>query len=389
MHSLLRRTLAISATALLSLTAAAGLVSIAGSASARPAGATTIPPWEPDPSSVGGLIFYNASGQVITGGNVTDQPLAAYVEGTTTVRAGDTKATLLGYLPVHGQSTGQFQGEAIGASPNYPNASAPGALATTGLPVETGGPTDESVQTLALDFPNTDTSADGYAHMYQLRLKTSGPGESLSVTYDSADIEITGSTWSVVYSQAKTSTSLSVTPASPVLHGTSVKLSATVSPSTATGQVAFKDGTKVLKSVALSAGKASYSTTTLADGTHKLTAVFEPTSGSGYGTSTSSSHSITVKARSTTTKLTASKSTITSGQSLKLSATESPSTAGSIALFNGSAKLATVKVSKGAATYSTTKLSVGTHSLKAVFTPSDTQGYASSTSKVVKVTVNK
>ena len=77
---------------------------------ATPASAVTVPPWEPDPGSVGGLVFYNAAGTQITGGNVTDAPIAAYVEGTSTVRSGDTVATLYGYLPISGEPTSEWSG---------------------------------------------------------------------------------------------------------------------------------------------------------------------------------------------------------------------------------------------------------------------------------------
>ena len=41
-----------------------------------------------------------------------------------------------------------------------------------------------------------------------------------------------------------------------------------------TGNVVFKDGTKTLKKVTLSGGVASYTTSTLASGTHNITATY-------------------------------------------------------------------------------------------------------------------
>ena len=38
---------------------------------AGPASAAGTPPWEPDPNSVGGLLFFNAAGQQVTGAAVT------------------------------------------------------------------------------------------------------------------------------------------------------------------------------------------------------------------------------------------------------------------------------------------------------------------------------
>jgi hypothetical protein len=176
------------------LTLVSGISSfvLAGTASAQ-----GTPPWEPDPVSVGGLLFYNAAGQQVTGGSVTGSPVAAYVEGTSTVRSGDSVATLYGYLPVKGQPTSKWSGQQLGLSTTFPNASAPAPLNTATLPVETGHSGDENLSTLGIDFPQKGTGA--YAGMYQLRLYTNAPHKSQTTAYDSADILITGSTWSVVY----------------------------------------------------------------------------------------------------------------------------------------------------------------------------------------------
>ena len=70
------------------------------------AGAAGNPPWEPVGSpDVGSLVFYNSAGQQITGGDLTDNAIAEYVQGTTTL-AGDNKATLKVYTPVNGQAVG-------------------------------------------------------------------------------------------------------------------------------------------------------------------------------------------------------------------------------------------------------------------------------------------
>lgn len=392
MNSTLRRTVSPTAAAVLGVMLAVSTVLIVGVVAAPTARPATAPPWEPDPNSVGGLTFYNPSGQVITGGSVNDSPIAAYVEGTKAIRAGDTRATLYGYLPVKGQTPGEWSGEALGASTTFPNAKAPASLSTSKLPVETGADGDEYVAQLEADFPNTDTSADGYAGMYQLRLRTSGPDEGLTITYDSADIEITGDTWSVVYSQlpqATTTTALSVSPTSAAYHGATVKLVANVTPSSAAGSVQFRDGSKVLKTASVTVGRASYSTDSLADGVHELSARFVPADTASYAASTSSVHEITISARPTTTSLTASKATITEGHKLTLTAKETPAVAGSMAFYDGKKKLATVKVSKGKASCASTNLAVGIHSFKAIFSPSDTADYKPSTSKVVAVTVKK
>jgi hypothetical protein len=283
-----------------SLVAGVATTAAHGATSPRPAtaaAATTAPPWEPDPNSVGGLMFFDSSGKRVFGGKLTDQPIAAYVEGTATIRAGDTKATLSGFLPQRGVAPGAWSGEALGASTTYPISSAPAPLKAATLPVETGGPTDESIGILEEDFPNSDTSTDGYANRYQLRLQTSGPGLGETIQYDSADIEVNSSagTWAVVYTKAPaTATSLAVSPSGTAHHGAKVTLTATVKPHAATGTVQFRDGTKLLKAVALSAGKATYATTGLAVGAHKLSARFVPSSAKLWAASKSKTITLTV-----------------------------------------------------------------------------------------------
>jgi hypothetical protein len=85
-----------------------------------------------------------------------------------------------------------------------------------------------------------------------------------------------------------TSTALTTNPASPVAHGTTVTLIATLTPTTAVGTVQFKDGTVNLGNPAiLSNGVATTTTSTLAAGGHQLTAVFLPTNPAVFGSSTS------------------------------------------------------------------------------------------------------
>jgi hypothetical protein len=218
----------------------------------------------------------------ITGGNLTDQPLAAYVEGSAAPRSGDTIAALYGYLPKASQSPGQWSGELLGES-SY----------NSTLPVEIGASNDGTVGGLASDFPNTDTSSDGYSGLYVLRLATSGPDESATSTYDSAVIKVTGSTWSILSpapSLASTTTTLSETQTSPQPYGTSVQLNASVSPAIP-GTVQFEDhGVAIGSPVTVAGdGTASTSANSLPAGTDTLSAVFTPETFLAYAGSTGTS----------------------------------------------------------------------------------------------------
>jgi predicted membrane protein len=95
---------------------------------------------------------------------------------------------------------------------------------------------------------------------------------------------------SQVVGKAATTTTL-VSSLNPSNSGQSVTFTASVTPQsggTATGKVAFYDGTTLLKSVALSGGEAKYTTAKLTVGAHKITATY-----SGSTTFDGSSASLT------------------------------------------------------------------------------------------------
>jgi len=371
-----------------------GLLGIGG-----PSASAATPPWEPDPGSVGGLTFFNAAGQQITGGNLTDSPIAAYVEGTATARSGDTVATLYGYLPKNGEAPAAWSGDQLGGSTTFPNASAPAPLNTATLPVETGAPGDEDISTLETDFPNTDTSNDGYAGLYQLRLYTNAAHKTQTTTYDSADILISGSTWTVDYpapTAISTTTTVTTTQSSPQVFGTSVQLNATVSPA-APGTVQFSVGsTDIGGPVTLNNGAASTTTTTLPVGTDTINAVFTPATFANYSGS-SGNTSFTVESAAGTPTTTTLTSVIPTspqqyGTSETLTATVSPSAATGTVQFsaNGTAVGSPVAVSSGTAHLVTTALPVGNpDTLTAAFTPTSGNGYAASqTSSATDFVVN-
>lgn len=387
---------------------AAGSLSTVFAGSAFAAGP---PPWEPvgNPPEAGGLLFFNSSGTEITSGTI-NQPLAAYVVGTSTLRAGDSVATLDAYTP----STlppGQWSGEQLSGSTNYPNASAPAPINTTSLPVVTEAPTDESIATYEGDFPNKATTS-GYQGLYVIRLITSAPSKPATTSYDSADIQVTGNTWSVVYTQnntTSTTTTLGTSPASPQVSGTSVTLTATVTPSTAPGTVQFEYGTTDIGSpVSVSGGTASISTTSLPVGTDSLSAVFSPAALSGYGGSTgTATYTITPPpATGTTTALTVNPNSAPAYSAVTLTAAVTNSsthaallsTDGSVSFYdNGTNATNVISTSSillgnealgtgGVASLVYSTFAAGPHNIVAVFNPSDPSVYNSSASPAVLFT---
>ena len=355
-------------------TAAVLLATAGGSANAE-----TPPPWAPggvsqDANAVGGIAFFDSSGNVITGGSITSPPFAAYAVGESLTRTEtftDTKATLLVFQAQPGQTPDEWSNnDSLAASTTYPVTTAPSPINSTTLPVVAGKASDLSLAAVATDFPST-ASTTGYVDAYEVRMITSAPGHPAGSTYDYADITINPSTglWALVYSPSgpfppattapasptTTTTSLSATPAGSALAGASVGLTATVSPSSAAGTVQFLDGATAIGSpVTVSGGTASASTSTLAAGSHTLTAKFTPTNSATFAasTSTSVSYTITSPATITSTSLAvAPTSPIVVGTSSTLTATVTPSTAvGSVQFKDGSTNLgAAVAVSGGSA----------------------------------------
>ena len=201
---------------------------------------------------------------------------------------------------------------------------------------------------------------------------------------------------SVAVTSATTTTlSSSVTSAT---VGSSVMLTATVSPSAATGNVTFKSGASTLGTCALSGGACHSAFTTLAKGSNALTAVY---AGNGtYLTSTSPDPVVTMTTpTSTTTTLKAGLTsapataitTAAYGASLTLTATEAPSAAGTITFQYGSTTLgcSPVMVSAGTAVCITTTLPLGANSLTAAFSPTTPASYAASASSASTVTVSQ
>jgi arabinogalactan endo-1,4-beta-galactosidase len=177
------------------------------------------------------------------------------------------------------------------------------------------------------------------------------------------------------------------------VFGTSLTLTATVTGTVRTpqpgGSVTFKDGTVMLGNGTLnSSGMAMYATGSLAVGLHSLTASY---AGDTYNASSVSNPvSVTVTAVQTTTALTSSAGSVPVGTSLTFSAivtgTHTPGPTGSVMFKDGMATLGSgILNSSGIATYATSSLAIGLHSIAASYA-GDTDN-AFSMSNVVPVTV--
>jgi hypothetical protein len=176
--------------------------------------------------------------------------------------------------------------------------------------------------------------------------------------------------------------------------GTSVTFTATVTSAAGTpaGTVNFTQGTTKLGSGTLNAsGIATYSTSSLAVGSDSVAAAYA--GNSDFAASTSSAVAVSVTAPSnpaTNTALTASASTISAGSTETFTATVTPVSGsgtpmGTVAFNDSSNALGSSALSGGTATYTTTSLQTGVHSITAAY--SGGGSFTASTSSPVTVTV--
>jgi hypothetical protein len=186
---------------------------------------------------------------------------------------------------------------------------------------------------------------------------------------------------------AKTSTTIALTSSpNPSTVGQATVLTATVSPSTATGVVTFFDGSTMLGNGTLSAGVAALSVSTLTIGTHSITAVYD---GDANCTGSTATYTQTVKGlppSATTVTIGTNPNPVMAGQKLLLQATVSPASAtGAVTFFDGTATLGSATLDAGSATLYVSVLSVGNHSITATY--GGDANYASGTSAMVTETV--
>lgn len=190
-----------------------------------------------------------------------------------------------------------------------------------------------------------------------------------------------------------TTTTLSASSATtPAVQGSTVTLTATVSPSEAAGTVQFRDGgNNIGDAVAVTNGTATTTTTTLPVGTRQLTAVFTPTNATLFSSSTSQPETFVVGGpTATSTTLAADPdSPVREDTPVTLTARLNPSTAaGTVQFQDGDNNIGgPVTVTNGMA-MQTTQFEPGTHPLSAVFTPANTALFSTSTSQEISYEVN-
>jgi hypothetical protein len=174
--------------------------------------------------------------------------------------------------------------------------------------------------------------------------------------------------------QASTTTTVSAS-ATPAIFGKPLTFTAVVAPvfpgsGTPTGTVNFAivGGSSTINvSALLKNGKATVSTAKLAPGGYTVTATYVPPAGSGYAASTSLPLAEFVN-RASSTRLTSSHNPALKGQAVTFTATlNSTAAIGTITFYVDGVLVATLDVVNGRASYTTTGLSLGRHTIRAVY----------------------
>lgn len=211
---------------------------------------------------------------------------------------------------------------------------------------------------------------------------TAAPAEQLLVLHShNADPTTRAQVLDVAVPAATpTSTTLKVT--GPKQVGKDLTLAATVSPAAATGTVSFRDGGTEVATAPVSGGKAT-ATVRLGGGSHSLTAVFVPDSGTWAG-STSAAVTVEVKQAGSTTKVTLSQNSGRYGSPVSATVTvtgQGAVPAGTVEIRERDTVLGAVELVAGPGTTATAvvdlprDLKAGSHTLTAVYTGSaDVQG---------------
>jgi hypothetical protein len=178
--------------------------------------------------------------------------------------------------------------------------------------------------------------------------------------------------------------------------GQSVTLTATIAPKSGsgapTGTATFRDGLTQIGATSLGSGVAILSTSSLATGSHSVTAQYS--GDTTFATSTSAALSITVSAppkTATTTSAAPSATHLTSGQMFTLNIAVAPKIGsgmptGTVAIFDAQSPIGTSTLVAGSATFSSATLAAGSHSLTVTY--SGDSNFANSVSTAVLVSVS-
>jgi hypothetical protein len=169
----------------------------------------------------------------------------------------------------------------------------------------------------------------------------------------------------------------------PSTAGQTVTFTATVNPA-ATGGVQYFDGAALIGTASVASGVATFSTSALAVGTHSISVVYSGDANFFSASSTPLTQTV-VKATSSVA-LASSLNPSIAGQAVVFNVTVTPASAtGTVQILDGGTSLGTATLSNGRGSFTTSSLTAGAHSIKAVY--GGDAANTGSTSSVVTQTV--
>jgi hypothetical protein len=246
--------------------------------------------------------------------------------------------------------------------------------------------------TVTLCFPALTVNDVGTFNNLQLIHIVDGTATNITSSHDFSTRSVCGSTMSLspfVLFNPTTNTTLGAS-VNPSVSGEPVTFAARVTSSgSPTGNVTFSDGATVLASIPLTSGGASFSTSSLAVGSHSITATFS--GDSRWNGSTSSIVSQVVNRAATSIAVSTSGSPSIDNQGVTLTATVTVLTpglgtpTGSVTFKDGSTTFGTGALNNGTVTFTTSALGVGTHSITAVYAGDLNFGGSGSTPAIQQV----
>ena len=344
--------------------------------------------------------------------NTFDAPGASTGPGTLHGGVGTTPVSINTAGDIAGTYTdagGARHGFVRAANGTITSFDAPGAVTGAGVIQGTGGSSINAAGDITGAYADASALLHGFVRAANGTISTfsaPGAGKGPGIVQGTGGISInTAGAVTGVYTDASgvfhgfvlgpataTTTTLSSSP-NPSTYGQAVTFTAEVTSKAGAppdGEtVSFMKGTTVLGTGALSGGSASFTTSTLKVGTNSIKAVYG--GDSNFAGSTSKAVSQVVDKATTTTTLASSQNPSNFGQSVTFTATVAPQSSGTptgtVTFNNGSTKLETVPLSGGVAHYTTTKLAVGTETIKAVYNGSTS--FTTSTSNALSQAVNQ
>jgi hypothetical protein len=233
----------------------------------------------------------------------------------------------------------------------------------------------------------------------QITISTLSTGNhSFNASY-AGDTNFTGSSPATVLTQTinPATTAVSLTSSTnPSVFGQAVTFSTIVSvvapgAGTPTGNVTFSDGQTALGAVQLTAGAASFTTASLTAGSHSITVSY---AGNGsFAPNSSKALTQTVNPATTATSLTSSANPSAFGQAVTFSTIVSVVAPGAgipsgiVTFRDGATTLGTMPLTAGTASFTTSSLAVGSHSITASYASNG--NFSASASAALAQAVNK